>query len=85
MQIHTFTSLYPSGATLDLVGETEVNFSVKAVLIVAGILALAIIGAFFISVSLGVAAIIGGVFFLIVFGVALARGSSDEDELYEDE
>jgi hypothetical protein len=59
---------------------------VKAVLIVAVILALAIIGAFFISVSLGVAAIIGGVFFLLVFGLALARGSSDgEDELYEEE
>lgn len=85
MQIDAFTSLYSSGATLDLVGETEVGFSVKAVLIVAGILALAIIGAFFISVSLGVAAIIGGVFFLLVFGLALAGGSSDDDELYEDE
>jgi membrane protein CcdC involved in cytochrome C biogenesis len=59
---------------------------VKAALIVAGVIVLAIIGAFFVSTSLGVAAIIGGVFFMLVFGLALARGSNDsDDELYDDE
>ena len=57
----------------------------KVVLVLAGVLALAVIGAFFISTSLGVAAIIGGVFFLLVFGLALARSSADGDDLYEEE
>jgi|GEM_PF-3887697 len=54
------------------------------VLIVAGILVVCIIGAFFVSKALGFSAIIGGVFFMIVFGIALSRPPlQTEDELYE--
>lgn len=58
----------------------------KPVIIAAAILVLAIIGAFFISTTLGVSAVIGGVFFMLVFGFALARNPANgEEEFYEDE
>ncbi|WP_298207943.1 hypothetical protein [Ferrimicrobium sp.] len=58
----------------------------KVALIVVGVLVLCIVGAFFISTSLGVAATIGGIFFMIVFGLALFRRPlRDDDELYDED
>ncbi|WP_298336086.1 hypothetical protein [Ferrimicrobium sp.] len=57
----------------------------KVALIVVGVLIVCIVGAYFVSTSLGVAATIGGIFFMIVFGFALFRRPlRDEDELYDD-
>jgi hypothetical protein len=83
LQIGSFNGLCVERSTLDW-REEYVAMRKPIVLIVAGILVICIIGAFFVSKTLGFSAIIGGVFFMIVFGIALSRPPlQTEDELYE--